>query len=311
MNKLERMTGILLILSRKGKVRAVDLADLYEVSERTIYRDVQALGELGVPVIAETGSGGGYSLAQGYFAEPVVLDRDECQAIILGCGFIAGQSHFPLAAPAQRALTKLEAVMPIESLEEARSIAGRVNWELKTSAVSKKTLDQLREALVTRKTVSMLYQSLEGEPSWRDVDVYELNYANQSWYINGFCHKRGDVRQFKAVRIQELRLTDRSFLPQEYTRQQVRPPGPESVVRVSANTVRGKMLTEDPFLQGYLRTEGDYHIITLPAREFSPGFVLRFVLSLGRDGELLDPPEMRELLAAELDMLQKLYSTQS
>jgi predicted DNA-binding transcriptional regulator YafY len=58
MKKLERLTGIFLILSRKGKVRAVDLADLYEVSERTIYRDVQALSELGVPVIAETGSGG-------------------------------------------------------------------------------------------------------------------------------------------------------------------------------------------------------------------------------------------------------------
>jgi hypothetical protein len=86
------------------------------------------------------------------------------------------QSHFPLAAPAQRALTKLEAVMPVEFLEEARAIAGRVNWELKTSAVSKNTLNQFREALAV--------DALANCHRWRSFFYVFLSVGRKTAVIN-------------------------------------------------------------------------------------------------------------------------------
>lgn len=311
MNKLERMTGILLVMSRKGRIRAAELAGLFEVSERTIYRDVQALSEMGVPVIAGTGTGGGYSIEDGYFAEPVVLDTEECQAIYLGCDFIGGQRDFPLAAAARRALTKLEAVMPRGRQEEARDVLGRVVWEMKAVAPGEmpRILDLLRRGMLEKRTVDILYAPLDGEPIWRSVDVYELNYAGNAWYINGYCHLRRDMRRFKAVRVLDCRLGNEVFQRRELSAVQSRPDGPDMVVRVVA--ARAKILAEDPFFAPYLALGPEDAVLTLPATDFSETFVLRFVMGLGSAGELLDPPELRKRVLDEIQAVKSKYQKQS
>lgn len=282
--------------------------DLFEVSERTIYRDVQALSEMGVPVASGTGSGGGYSLAPGYFAEPVVLDIEECQAIYLGCDFIGGQRDFPLAAAARRALTKLEAVMPKGRQKEAREVLGRVVWELKTGTPRDmgRALEVLRRGLVEQVSVDIFYAPLDGEPLWRTVDPYELSFANNAWYLEGYCHLRRELRRFKVLRILDCHLGKESFQRRDIASGKSREDGPSMVVRVAGDSARARIIAEDPFFAPYLTQEKDL-ILTFTARDFSQAFVTRFVLGLGQDGELLEPPALRLQLALELTAVLNKY----
>lgn len=303
------MTGILLILSRKGRIRAAELAGLFEVSERTIYRDVQALCELGVPVSAGTGSGGGYALEQGYFAEPVLLDAEECQAIYLGCDFVGRQRDFPLATAARRALTKLEAVMPHGRQVEAREVLGRIVWELRTGTPRdvSTTLEILRRGLVERVSVDMLYAPLDGEPQWRTVDSYELSFAGNAWYLEGYCHLRQEMRRFKVLRILDCRLGAQRFQRNDHAPQPRREDGPDFLVMVAGNSDRARILAEDPFFAPYLSCRDSDYLLTFPGTDFSRGFVLRFVLGLGQDGELLEPTILRWQLAEELELILSKY----
>ena len=130
MNKLDRLAGIVFVLNRKSKVRASDLADFFEVSERTIYRDIQALSELKVPVIAEPGATGGYSIAPEYFLQPIVLTEEETQALYLGGHFIRNQQGFPYAKPAERALEKLAAVISEENIRSAEELIEKIHYNI-------------------------------------------------------------------------------------------------------------------------------------------------------------------------------------
>ena len=110
MNKTDRLLAIVLELQSQGRLRAEDLAATFEVSKRTIYRDIQALSEAGVPVVAVTGQG--YSLMEGYFLPPLNFSSDEALMLILGSDFMAQNFDTPYGAAALSACRKIELVLP-------------------------------------------------------------------------------------------------------------------------------------------------------------------------------------------------------
>src|SRR5918995_6468157 len=120
MNRIDRLFSIPTWLQARGQLRAADLADIYEVSIRTIYRDIAALSESGVPIVSLPGRG--YSLVDGYFLPPLLLSSREATALVLGARLLAGQASSEIARAAEDAVAKLLAVMKDDARRELREL---------------------------------------------------------------------------------------------------------------------------------------------------------------------------------------------
>ena len=186
MNRTDRLLAIVLELQAKGTQRAGDLAATFETSTRTIYRDVQALSEAGVPVVAVPGRG--YSLMAGYFLPPVSFTTDEATMLLLGADYMARSFDVRYRAAAQTAGRKIEAVLPEPLRDEVRALQDSLYFVapavLDNPAVPD-LLQRLRSAIVEHRTVRFRYYtrhpsqpdlaSADGdEPPLRQADPYGL-----------------------------------------------------------------------------------------------------------------------------------------
>lgn len=318
MNKLERLTGIVFLLSRKAKVQAREMAELFEVSERTIYRDIQALSELRIPIIAETGNNGGYSIEDNYFLQPIVLTDQECQALLLGCEFIQAQKGFPLAKPAALAIEKLTALLPPVTLAALQALAGKITYKVPVAAASAKLsqlLADIKQAMESRQTVEITYQTPNSlAPTLRKVDIYRLFFEQDAWHILGFCHLRRTVRQFKVTRIKALRSLDAFFTLENWT-----PPSElqstsaePMIIRIQPGTPSALKVKESPSFKSFIKLNPEDPTslyLHFPAPWFSTSYVVETVLGFGKDAEIISPATLREQFQLELRQMLNHYLT--
>lgn len=217
MNRTDRLLAIMLELQRKGSRRAEDLAATFETSKRTIYRDIQALCESGVPVVSRAGVG--YSLVEGYFLPPVSFSADEATMLLLGGDFAAQNFDDQYRAAAASASRKIEAVLSEKLRGEVNYLRDSIAFvapETLSSGESAAFLPQLRRAIIERRTISFGYHtrySLDGNDArtTREADPYAMLHYGYAWYLIGHCHLRGEIRNFRLDRMTGLRLQDKAF----------------------------------------------------------------------------------------------------
>jgi predicted DNA-binding transcriptional regulator YafY len=216
-----RLITLILILQRKPGQKAADLANQLGISVRTLHRYFGMLDEMGVPVYAERGPYGGFSLVPGYKLPPLIFTPEEAVVLSLGTGLVRemwGQTFFDAA---QGARAKLMNVLPAEQRQEI----GWAENTLVTTGMNRADmqmlvprLDTLRTAARCGQRVSMVYQSGRNPTGeQREVDTYGLFHRSGWWYVVGFCHLRGEVRTFRVDRILEVGLTNSTFTrPEEF-----------------------------------------------------------------------------------------------
>jgi predicted DNA-binding transcriptional regulator YafY len=314
MNRTDRLLAIVLELQRKGRQRAEDLAATFETSKRTIYRDIQALCESGVPVIGEAGVG--YSLIEGYFLPPVSFSSDEATMLLLGSQFVADHFDAQYSEAARSGAKKIEAVL-------AEKIRGEVAY-LRESIVlvapdtlakdaGAKTLAQLRRAIIERRTIRFDYHTRyakEGQPAQnlREVDPYGIAHWGDSWYLIAHCHLRQDIRNFKVARIGDVALLDRAFhRPAEFTLQQIeREDRRDLLVRVLFS----------PRVAPWVRESRSYYVtdmedcpegLLVTLHSHVEDEVFNWLLSWGAEVEVLEPASLRNRLAGEARKIFKKY----
>src|SRR5436305_6460115 len=152
MNRTDRLLAIVLELQGKGRQRAEDLAATFETSKRTIYREIQALGEAGVPLISIPGRG--YSLMKGYFLPPLSFSSDEATMLLLGSDFMAQNFDAQYRQAAQAASRKIEGVLPEKLREEVHYLQSSIVFVSSgASSPEPEMLQQLRRAIIDRTTV--------------------------------------------------------------------------------------------------------------------------------------------------------------
>jgi predicted DNA-binding transcriptional regulator YafY len=216
MTRTDRLLGVLLELQSRRAARAEDLAEHFETSKRTIYRDIQALCETGVPIVAQPGVG--YSIMDGYFLPPVSFTPDEATMLVLGAEFIAGNFDAQYRAAARTARSKIEAVLSPRTRADVRAFQERIALMVAAplSGKARDFLPLLRRAVLERKRLRLLYRTRHaahpsGEENWRETDPYALVNWSGLWYLVGYCHLRQAIRNFRADRIVEVQLCDRTF----------------------------------------------------------------------------------------------------
>lgn len=215
MNRTDRLLGVLLELQRRKWVRAEDLAARFETSKRTIYRDVMALCETGVPIRSQSGLG--YSLVEGYFLPPVSFTADEAIMLLLGSDFAAQNFDAQYREAARSATGKIESVITEPLRSEVQYLQNSLVFIAPDNpGKSIKLLTQLRTAIIERQRIRFNYhtrytKSGQSERNLREADPYGLVHFGDAWYLVAYCHLRKDFRTFKFDRLSELSLLEQVF----------------------------------------------------------------------------------------------------
>lgn len=216
LKKLDRVTAILTQLQSRPLVRAQDLAEKFDVSIRTIYRDVKTLENAGIPIIGESGSG--YSLMDGYKLPPVMFTKEEVLSFITAEKLMQNFSHQSLGNHYQTAMEKVRSVLRysdrnlIENIEKQIDI---FNYQPKTEDTIKDIIPTILESIAEKKQLTIEYKTVDSKVSHRTIEAVGIFFEFNYWYIMAYCILRNDFRQFRVDRILQISKTQTPFL-QEY-----------------------------------------------------------------------------------------------
>lgn len=199
MRRADRLFRITQSLRHDRAVTAQELARTLEVSERTVYRDIQELSASGVPIIAEPGTG--YRLERGYRLPPLMFDEDEIAALLIGARLVRGWSDRDLAEAAERLLGKVEAVLPQRLLPALRRDEVLVP-DFVLEEAHRERLAVVRRALVDRRKLRFSYRREDGAASERTVWPLGLFHWGRTWTLGAWCELRGEFRQFRIDRME-------------------------------------------------------------------------------------------------------------
>ncbi len=216
-----RLITLIMLLQRRPNQKAAELAEALGVSTRTLHRYFGMLEEMGIPIYAERGPQGGFSLVRGYKLPPLVFTPEEAVAVYLGTSLVGQMWGELYQEPAQGALAKLDNVLPDEQRAEVswarRSLVTMGMHRADPSALSP-LLEKIRRGTRQHRQLKMTYQgSSAPEATERQVDPYALVHRSGWWYLAGYCHLRQALRTFRVDRIQALELLSDPFrMPEDF-----------------------------------------------------------------------------------------------
>lgn len=210
MRRADRLFRIVQLL-RSGRLQtARSLAEKLQVSHRTIYRDVQDLQISGVPITGEAGVG--YTLRRDFDIPPLMFDREEIAALVLGARMVEAWGGTQLTEAANRALRKIEAVLPPALRENIDDVLLYAPGFRAPEEVRRK-LDQLHAAAQEQRVVLIAYTREDGEPSVRRLHPLALYFWGGVWTLTAWCEMRNDFRNFRVDRIQHAETLAEKFAP--------------------------------------------------------------------------------------------------
>jgi predicted DNA-binding transcriptional regulator YafY len=309
MNRTDRLLAIILQIQAKGCQRAEDLAAHFEVSKRTIYRDIDALYQSGVPLIATPGQG--YMLDEGYFLPPLSFTIEEATMLLLGADVMEQSFDAEYSAASKTSSEKILTVLSSELRERADRI--RENLIFVTSNNQRPSeilqLRQLRRAIVRQQCIKFRYQSgYVGAPTAeRKVDPYRLTHVQGHWYLSGYCHLKRDGRLFRLTRMDDVQILPETFIRREKVLYQIQAQMVDSrtlTVRLLFSPVVAQQIEEDDLFYIEDRQKTDEGIsVTLRVRQ--PHDIVQWVMRWGRHVRVIEPQELRDLVIAEANQILK------
>lgn len=210
MNRIDRLFGILTLLQSKKYVTAETIAEKFGISTRTVYRDIKALIEQGVPVSFEQNRG--YFIVQGYFVPPVSFTSEEANALLLMESLVQGFADRSIGQHYSTALNKIKAVLRTTQKEGLERLDNNIKLQLPACFVNDTDyLSLLQGAISGKIIVEIKYRNNKSEISRRQVEPIGLIFYAFSWHLIAWCHMRSDYRDFKLLRILKVKSTGQPF----------------------------------------------------------------------------------------------------
>jgi len=211
--RFDRIVAILVQLQSKRIVKAQELADRFQVSLRTVYRDIKTLEASGVPIISEAGVG--YSIMEGYRLPPVMFTREEAGSFVAAEKLMQKFVDRSLGNYHESAMFKIKSVLRGREKDWISALESQISIDLPEKLFNEdvpNALEILFESIAEKKQVFLKYQSLQSEhPSERHIEPVGLFHENNFWYVLGYCHLRKEYRQFRTDRMLGIKRTSFPF----------------------------------------------------------------------------------------------------
>lgn len=314
--RADRLLTILLLLQSQGRLTSRQLAEKLEVSERTIFRDMEALGAAGVPVYAERGAGGGWRLTDGYKTELTGLRKEELVSLLLSSPG-ALLSDLNMKQSFESAWIKLLASLPSALRKDAEFARERLHVDGAGWYESGETyplLPVVQEAVWAGRKLRIRYRKEDGAISERIVHPLGLVVKSGTWYVAAVYEE--ELRSFRISRMAEAAVLEE---PAE------RPPGvdlasywtkstaefksslPSYIVRMTIKPALLPRLRQSRFVKIRSCVQIGDGCLEVTADLQSPDFACEYITSLGSDAEALDPPELRVMIVRHAKMLLERY----
>jgi len=296
--QMNRLFQIIYILLDKDNVTAKALAERFDVSQRTIYRDIDALSLAGIPVYTERGKGGGISLLPDFVLNKSILSAQEQNEILSALQGLTAIKTME----SDRVLQKLSTIFNKSAVPWLE--VDFTNWSLARESI----FHDFKLAILEHRIVRFDYYSTFGEKTCRSVEPIQLWFKSRSWYIKAYCLTRQDIRIFKLARVRNLTITDAHFderdllaiLPNDGHASRQKPDttlvlkiAPEMAYRVY-----------DDFECGALQEDGSYIVsVTWPEDEWVYGMILSF----GEYAEVLEPEHIKKIIKKKSQKILEKY----
>ncbi|SDE94813.1 helix-turn-helix transcriptional regulator [Chitinophaga filiformis] len=217
--RLSRLTAILIQLQTKRLLTATELADKFSVSIRTIYRDIKALEQAGVPVLTEEGKG--YTLMQGYRIPPVMFTESQANALILAEQLVLKNKDASFVKDYMEAIDKIKAVLGYHVRDKANLLAERTRFDQNiNSERNSNNLSELQFALTNFNLTQIEYTNEAGQTSTRLIEPFALLSTQGNWLLVAWCRTRNEFRYFRLDRINKLHILSEKFTPHNMTLQE-------------------------------------------------------------------------------------------
>ena len=214
--KMDRLVSIVMVLLDKERIGAQELADMFEVSPRTIYRDMETINMAGIPIRSTSGVGGGFEIMQKYKIDKKVFSASDLSAILMG---LSSLSNMMRGNELINVLAKIKSLIPADKANDIELKANQICIDLSPWIGRRNIqayLDGIKTALQDCRLVSFEYIAHHGKKTVRTVEPYQHVLKSGHWYFQGYCHMRNDFRLFRLSRISNLQIKEEGFVPREY-----------------------------------------------------------------------------------------------
>lgn len=210
MNRVDRLFGIVTLLQSRKYVSAEQISKQFDISIRTVYRDIKAVGEAGIPVSFEPNKG--YFIVSGYFTPPVAFSLEEANALLISQSLVNGFGDKSIQVYFDQALTKIRAVLKQVDKEKMEQLDQRIKLQLPKRLVPEfDYITIIQEAILEQKQLHLAYKNFSEEVSERMIEPIGLIFYAFSWHVIAYCHLRKAYRDFKIERIQTLKESQKAF----------------------------------------------------------------------------------------------------
>ncbi|WP_192822423.1 YafY family protein [Rufibacter sp. LB8] len=310
LNRFDRIVALLQHLQSSRTVKAQDLADRFQVSLRTIYRDIRSLEASGVPVTGEAGVG--YSLLEGYRLPPVMFTQEEAGSFVAAAKLMQKFTDKALGAHFESAMYKVKSVLRGSAKDRVAALESQIWVDAAAPVFNKDTphaLDVLLDSMADKKQVALQYQAFSSEATTeRRIEPVGLFHENNFWYIMGYCHLRQEYRQFRTDRMLQIKLTDKPFTREHGPLADYRKPkAPREKVKVVLRVEKSfsKFIQTSRTYYGFVseRIESEYVEMTFMTEDQCEGFA-RWFLMFGDCAQILEPESLKHQVSEIIARVQ-------
>ncbi|TCJ04708.1 helix-turn-helix transcriptional regulator [Cytobacillus praedii] len=293
--KLDRLLGITMALLTKRRVTATELASRFEVSIRTIYRDIELINLSGIPVTSFSGTDGGFELMSGFFLTKQYFSIDDFSVIYNLLkemdGAVGGKEYTTL-------INKLSTLQPALLHADRQD---KIIFDMSASEGEKEIIIPLLKAIDQTKRIEFTYTNALGQESIRKIEPLNLLWERGTWYIDSYCLLRKDKRYFRVSRMTNLEVLEELFTRKIYFKRPVQEHGTNAHLRFDLSA-QPRVFEQFP---GEFTHHGDF--IDVQTIFYSREYAISIILSYGEKVEIISPVELKDDLMQKMNEIRKVY----
>lgn len=315
MNRIDRLTAILIHLQSKKIVTAGELAERFDISKRTVYRDIRALEEAGIPIGSEAGLG--YFIVDSYHLPPVGFSKEEASALLIANKLTQKLTDKTLQNNLNSALYKIRSILNVTEKEFIENIDKHIevfsSSSIQESSIPEKIIDTILKGIDKKQILKLEYNSLsKNEDTCRYVEPVGICHYSFNWHLIAFCKLRNDYRDFRIDRIRNISLTNENFSQENKPSirdyfNNLTSNKEVFLVRLHMNKEIVPQINQAKYYFGFIEERDFEDKVEMSFLSNSEDYIGKWILTLVDNVEIIEPNSLKLYIAGLVNQLQNKY----